>query len=76
MSSKGHIEPGGVPLPGRVSFRGRGLAFLHGQQIVLKLCPICSQWNAPKAAEKGLCGWCAYVPSVEDAEVAEPDSRA
>lgn len=53
---------------GKATFRGRGLAFVHGSKIVLKLCPECSQWNAPKAAEKGHCGWCAYVPSLGDVE--------
>ena len=48
---------------GAATFRGRGRAFVHGTQIVLKVCPECSQRTAPKAADKGLCGWCAYVPS-------------
>ncbi|UIN38494.1 hypothetical protein LXM90_31855 (plasmid) [Methylobacterium oryzae] len=51
---------------GQATFRGRGLAFVHGSHIVVKVCPTCSQWNAPKAAERGVCGWCAYVPSCED----------
>jgi hypothetical protein len=53
---------------GRVTFRGRGLAFISGTRIVVKICPLCSQWNAPKAAENGHCGWCAYVPSYLDVE--------
>jgi hypothetical protein len=55
---------------GRVTFRGRGLAFVYGARLVLKVCPDCSQWNAPAAADKGHCGWCAYVPSHEDVEPA------
>ncbi|GLS71737.1 hypothetical protein M6G65_06650 [Methylobacterium tardum] len=51
---------------GQATFRGRGLAFVHGTRIVVKVCPHCSQWNAPKAADRGVCGWCAYVPSYED----------
>lgn len=58
---------------GQTTFRGRGLAFVHGSNIVVQICPACSQWNAPKAAEKGLCGWCAYVPTCEDLE---PVTRA
>ncbi|MGU3282214.1 hypothetical protein [Methylobacterium mesophilicum] len=56
---------------GAATFRGRGRAFVHGTKIVLKVCPECSQWNAPKAADKGVCGWCAYVPSREDVEPAQ-----
>jgi hypothetical protein len=45
--------------------------------IVMKVCPACSQCNAPKAADKGVCGWCAYVPSCEDVEPAvERDAAA
>ena len=55
---------------GHTTFRGRGLAFVHGSHIVMKVCPTCSQWNAPKAADKGVCGWCAYVPLHEDVELA------
>ncbi|MCJ2021774.1 hypothetical protein MKK84_30920 [Methylobacterium sp. E-065] len=55
---------------GHTTFRGRGLAFVHGSHIIMKVCPTCSQWNAPKAADKGVCGWCAYVPSHEDVEPA------
>lgn len=55
---------------GKATFRGRGLAFVHGSHIVMKICPECSQWNAPKAADRGVCGWCAYVPSCEDLEPA------
>jgi hypothetical protein len=56
---------------GAATFRGRGLAFVRGSQIVMKVCPECSQWNAPNAADRGVCGWCAYVPLCEDVEPAE-----
>lgn len=55
---------------GRVTFRGRGLAFVYGARVVLKVCPDCSQWNAAAAADNGHCGWCAYVPLPEDVEPA------
>ncbi|MCJ2017574.1 hypothetical protein MKK84_09100 [Methylobacterium sp. E-065] len=55
---------------GPTTFGGRGLAFVHGTRIVMKVCPTCSQWNAPKAAENGVCGWCAYIPLREDLEPA------
>lgn len=58
------------PKPGAVTFRGRGLAYVSGRRLVLTVCPVCSQRNAPKAAEKGTCAWCAYVPSPADAEPA------
>lgn len=60
---------------GQATFRGRGLAFVHGARIVVKICPACSQRNTSKAAEKGLCGWCAYVPSTEDLEPATQQAR-
>jgi hypothetical protein len=28
---------------GAATFRGRGLAFVHGSHIVMKVCPDCSQ---------------------------------
>ena len=57
----------------QVTFRGRGLAFVYGTRVVVKVCPYCSQWNAPAAADRGHCGWCAYVPSHDDVEpVATP----
>ncbi|MCJ2055023.1 hypothetical protein MKL09_00405 [Methylobacterium sp. J-048] len=55
---------------GAATFCGRGLAFVHGTHIVMKVCPECSQWNAPAAADRGVCAWCAYVPSCEDVEPA------
>lgn len=51
-----------------ITFRGRGHAIRRGSRFELKVCPNCSQHNAPLAAAKGLCGWCAYIPSLEDAE--------
>ena len=51
-----------------VTFRGRGLATLHGSRLVLKICPLCSQRNTRQTSEKGVCNWCAYVPSPADAE--------
>lgn len=59
-----------VPTSGRqdITFRGRGHAIRFGHRFVLKVCPACSQHNAPRAADKGHCGWCAYVPSLDDAE--------
>jgi len=56
-----------VPTRSEITFRGRGRAILSGKRLVLKVCPSCSQWNSPKAADKGHCGWCAYVPSLADA---------
>ena len=64
------LESRSKPRTGKVTFRGRGLAYVHSDQIILKLCPECSQWNAPKAAVNGQCGWCAYVPSLAHAEPA------
>ena len=58
------------PPQGRITFMGRGIGYVHGSRIVLKVCPECSQRNAPHAAERGLCGWCAYVPSLDDVEPA------
>jgi hypothetical protein len=60
---------------GKATFRGRGLAFVHGPHIVVKVCPECSQWNAPKAADRGLCGWCAYTPACEDVEPIADDAQ-
>ena len=66
------ITPIASAREGKTTFRGRGLAFVHGSHIVMKVCPACSQWNAPKAADMGVCGWCAYVPLHEDIEPAAP----
>ena len=55
---------------GKITFQGRGRAYVHGQRIILKVCPECSQRNSPKAGERGQCGWCAYVPSLDHAEPA------
>ena len=62
-------------LQGKATFRGRGLAFVHGSHVVVKVCPECSQWNAPKAADRGLCGWCAYVPDREDVQPIADDAQ-
>lgn len=51
---------------GTVTFRGRGLAYVRGHKLILTICPVCSQRNDAKAAEKGHCLWCAYVPEPED----------
>lgn len=55
---------------GEITFKGRGQAIRRGRRFVLRVCPECSQWNSRKAAEAGHCGWCAYVPSLSDAEPA------
>jgi ribosomal protein L40E len=54
-----------------VTFRGRGFARLRGNTLSVLVCPRCSQRNAPKAADKGYCHWCAYEPSHEDIEPAQ-----
>ena len=51
-----------------VTFRGRGLALRAGGRLILLVCPLCSQRNAQRGAERGICEWCAYVPSPEEAE--------
>ncbi|TXM97320.1 hypothetical protein FV242_31875 [Methylobacterium sp. WL64] len=64
------MTPSDLP-EGKVTFRGRGLAFVRDARLVMEVCPTCSQWNAPEAADQGVCGWCAYIPSHEDVEPAE-----
>jgi hypothetical protein len=54
-----------------VTFRGRGLALRSGTRLILLVCPLCSQRNAQRGAEQGICEWCAYVPSPEQAEPVE-----
>ncbi|GJD35740.1 hypothetical protein [Methylobacterium aerolatum] len=54
-----------------VTFRGRGLGLRLGSRLVVLVCPLCSQRNAPRGAERGICEWCAYVPSPEDVEQVE-----
>jgi hypothetical protein len=54
-----------------VTFRGRGLAVRSGTWLILLVCPLCSQRNAPRGAERGVCEWCAYVPSPDEAEPVE-----
>lgn len=51
-----------------VTFRGRGLALRTGSRLILLVCPLCSQRNARRGAERGICEWCAYVPSPDQAE--------
>lgn len=53
-----------------ITFRGRGFGLRHGSRIVVLVCPLCSQRNGRRAAERGACEWCAYVPSPKDAELA------
>lgn len=55
-------------LSGEVSFKGRGLGYMRDGRILLEVCPVCSQWNQPTAVERGICGWCAFEPSVDQAE--------
>lgn len=59
-------------LPSRdVTFRGRGQAVVTGLKLLLRVCPQCSQRNARQTEAKGYCHWCAYVPSMSDAEPAK-----
>ncbi|KQT61534.1 hypothetical protein ASG52_01210 [Methylobacterium sp. Leaf456] len=60
---------------GAVTFLGRGLAYVRGQRIVLTICPVCSQRNDPKAAERGHCLWCAYEPTPADVRAATADGK-
>lgn len=52
-----------------ITFRGRGLGLRLGSRIVVLVCPLCSQRNGRRAAERGVCEWCAYIPSPRDAEL-------
>ncbi|GJE38422.1 hypothetical protein QO016_003538 [Methylobacterium persicinum] len=52
-----------------ITFRGRGLGLRRGARIVVLVCPLCSQRNGSRGAERGVCEWCAYVPSPKDAEL-------
>lgn len=54
-----------------VTFRGRGLGFRLGAKLVVLVCPLCLQRNAHRGAERGICEWRAYVPSLKDAERVE-----
>lgn len=56
------ICPSGIP----VTFQGRGLGLRVGSRLLVLVCPLCSQRNAPRGAERGICEWCAYVPSEKD----------
>ena len=53
-----------------VTFRGRGRGLRLGSRLILLVCPLCSQRNAKRGAERGVCEWCAYVPALQDAEPA------
>ncbi len=55
-----------------ITFRGRGHGVIHGKKLRLTVCPLCSQQNTPASAEKGICHWCAYEPSMKDVEPAPP----
>ena len=59
---------GGTP----VTFLGRGRGLRLGSRFVVLICPLCSQRNAPRSAERGICEWCAYTPSEKDAQPDEP----
>ena len=62
-------DPVGSARPDQqITFRGRGRATLSSRRLILSVCPICSQRNAAAAAQQGHCAWCAYVPSLDDAE--------
>ncbi len=50
-----------------ITFKGRGKAVLDQGRIILHVCPLCSQKNAPEIARKGLCNWCCYEPDLRDA---------
>lgn len=52
---------------GLLAFRGRGLALLSEGNLMLRICPHCSQW-LPREALRATCCWCAYEPSLDDAE--------
>ena len=49
-----------------VTFQGRGLGLRLGSRLLVIVCPLCSQRNAPRGAERGICEWCAYEPSEKD----------
>jgi hypothetical protein len=53
-----------------VTFRGRGLGLRLGERLLVLVCPLCSQRNAARGAERGICEWCAYVPSEKDEDPA------
>lgn len=63
-----------VPHPeGKITFRGRDHGIVKDRKLVLIVCPLCSQRNAPATAAKGYCQWCAYVPSLADAQPRRKD---
>ncbi|MCJ2009871.1 hypothetical protein MKK60_22905 [Methylobacterium sp. J-092] len=65
-----YARPRDLP-EGEITFRGRGQGVLTGFKLLLRVCPHCSQRNDRRAADMGICQWCAYVPSLHDAEPAE-----
>ena len=62
-----------MPPEGEVTFRGRGLGVIRERRLALLVCPLCSQRNAPRAADKGICQWCAYEPSLRDVQPARAE---
>ncbi|MGH1573019.1 hypothetical protein ACRAWG_23035 [Methylobacterium sp. P31] len=70
MSAWGRDRPAGDGSTA-ITFRGRGLAVRSGTRLILLVCPLCSQRNAQRGAERGVCEWCAYVPSPDEAEPVE-----
>lgn len=63
-----HRHGGGRSPKGDTTFRGRGLATREGDRLILVVCPVCSQKNSRHGAEAFVCEWCAYRPSLSDAE--------
>ncbi len=61
---------------GAVTFLGRGLAYVRGQRIVLTICPVCSQRNDPKAAERGTLPVVRLRPDPADVRAASADGKA
>ncbi|WFT83721.1 hypothetical protein QA634_34110 [Methylobacterium sp. CB376] len=59
-----------------VTFKGRGQGSSLGGRILLHVCPLCSQRNAPVAEQNGQCAWCAYIPDPADVELVPPSSPA
>ncbi|VUD70643.1 hypothetical protein [Methylobacterium symbioticum] len=51
-----------------VTFLGRGLGLRTATKLTLLVCPLCSQRNGDRMADKGVCEWCAYEPAERDEE--------
>lgn len=62
------VETDIISQDSEITFRGRGLATLRDGRLLLTVCPLCSQANTPRGTTNGQCAWCAYVPSLADAE--------